>query len=315
MLGAPAERLGRPRPHGELEVRAALEAQPARASVAPTGPRCARRSPAASGTASAARRPTREKRPTRAARRDVRVGLARPAAEPLDAVQRRGHREAHAEPRQREAPTRGPGTTSSAAPAAPSVGGPRVGREQAEVGRRPARPGCGRRARRRVALDRDRAVAHPVQAVRPPQRRELLRPVVALVVVGRRAPHVQPRPVSSSDAEPRAARRSADRRSPAPKADPTCARAGSRDAPARRRDRELAPGDLVARRRPRLVGGQHGADGQPGLAGVGGRSSGSGSSATAPRGQRPDAQLARDDRRALLLQRTTRTSGARGRGT
>ena len=34
----------------------------------------------------------------------VRVGLPRAAAEPLDAVERRGDREAHAEAREREAP-------------------------------------------------------------------------------------------------------------------------------------------------------------------------------------------------------------------
>ena len=133
--------------------------------------------------------------------RGVRVGLPRAAAEPLDAAEPRRDGEAHAQAREREAPL--------------AVGDdlerqrqrrrPRRSRRRwrAARGRTPRRRrGCGRRACRPRLLDRERAVAHPVQAVRAPERPELLGPVIALVVVGRRAPDVEPRPDHRQRAEP-----------------------------------------------------------------------------------------------------------------
>ena len=122
-----------------------------------------------------------------------------------------------------------------------------------------------------AGLDRDHAVARAVQPEPAPGRLELDRAVHAGVVVGRRAPHVEPRPVEREVAEAaqhaRWRGRSARARARAP---PSPAAAAAPLAAARARPRastcELAPGDLVAGGRPRLVGGEHRPHGQPRLA-------------------------------------------------
>ena len=140
--------LARPRADRELEVRAALEPQAA-AEDAPSGPPCARRSPAASGTASGASATGAEKRPTRAARggcpgrpRPARGRTTRPverARAPRSArrgaaagssTRRRGRPRARAQP----AVLHGASTCRWRAGRGPT---------------RPARRGCGRRACRR----------------------------------------------------------------------------------------------------------------------------------------------------------------------
>ena len=77
-------------------------------------------------------------------------------------------------------------------------------------------------------------------------------------------------------------------------------------------DGELPPGDLVAGVRPGLIGGQDGADGEPGLAGGGGEGRGgtvvADPASTGGTSKRPEATS-----HALLLQ-VPRTTGGRGRG-
>ena len=149
---------------------------------------------------------------------------------------------------------------------------PRVGREQAGVRRRPSRRACGPRAPSgpgSTAITRWRTRCSPSarQAAS-----SCSGPCVPRVVVGRRAPHVEPRPVEREVAE-RASARPWRRRSARARATidarrrrPAAAAAAPRPRLRRRRQLELAPRDLVAGRRPRLVGGEHRPHRQPALA-------------------------------------------------
>ena len=121
------------------------------------------------------------------------------------------------------------------------------------------------------------------------------------------ARHTSSRGPSSARSPRRRSTPVAGSKLPGPSARVPSPPAAASPLPARRRGRrgrhlELAPGDLVAGGRPRLVGGEHRPHRQPRLAPRGGQLGQRDLGALA-RGDRRDVEHALRDRRALLLQR------------
>ena len=169
-------------------------------------------------------------------------------------------------------------------------------------------------------------MAHPVQPVRAPQRRELLGPVIALVVVGRRAPDVQPRPVELEVAEPRSTP-VARSNSPGPSVIGAVARAARAGATARRGASAARRATAARRDRrpaPHATSWPAGAHGSSAASTartvshaspvVGGSSSGQRELGDRARRQRADAQRRRAPPRRPPPPAPRRTPGARGRG-
>ncbi len=262
--------LGRPPAGGEEEVRIALDPQ-ARAvrtgqlRPAHTGPRTVLLRPHI-------RRLERVHRHRPAAdpcgRPGVRIALARPAAEPRRQAQAPAHPHPHSEPRQRNRPV-ALGIDAQLQSQHVPLCRPAVDRAQRQRGTGRGDPGPYHHGVR-AGLDGIDAVPHPVQADPPPLggRPRPRLPGSGLVVVGRRAPDVQP-----GAADPDAVQIGQHPRAgiEGPRAEDdhialTAARCGGgrrgSDGGARC-GRQLAPGDLVPGRRPCAVLVQHGPDRPP----------------------------------------------------
>ena len=276
--GGRREGLARPGADGQLEVRAALEAQVA--DLRPSGPRCGCRSPAGARTASASRR-----RSARTGRR------APPAGCPGRPRRGRGR-----------TTRRGPSPARRTARRAAAAGSPSGGRARrrapARAHRRSrstcrwrARPRRSRPPRRRVRTT-SAAPSSFTESVRccrrsSPCARHTAREL-GLVVVGRRAPEVEPRGAEPPDGD-RA------RRGAALDAARAAAR-GSRSGPRPPRDR--ASSARTVSHASRVTSG----------------SAGSSSSATAPAGSAP-TRNSPDATATPSSSKPTRTAGRTGRGT
>jgi hypothetical protein len=190
------QRRGAPRPGRHVHHRVAEDAQPG--AVGPGQPRPAHRPPVpvllrpdVRGLQLSQRAPVA---PHAHGALAVPVRLTRPEPEPLKLPLFPGHAERHPEPRQRQIPA-APRRHRDRQPHPLRRGGPPVDHVQPQGPPRGPGPGPDRQPRA-VHLDTQHLVVHPVQPRPPPPRHQ--RPVV----VDRRPPHLQPRPLKLEPAQP-----------------------------------------------------------------------------------------------------------------